>query len=87
MLREVMGDDIDIGVDFHAKTSPAVAVQICREVGLNLMSVEEWAVGALAAPTHGLRTRRAFHRRGLSLHRRALVIQRPQPLRALLHPD
>ena len=37
-----MGDDIDIGVDFHAKTSPAVAVQICREVeGLNLMFVEE----------------------------------------------
>ncbi len=42
VLREVMGDDIDIGVDFHAKTSPAVAVQICREVeGLNLMFVEE----------------------------------------------
>ena len=42
VLREVMGDDIDIGVDFHAKTSPAVAVHICREVeGLNLMFVEE----------------------------------------------
>jgi len=42
VLREVMGDDIDIGIDFHAKTSPAVAVQICREVeSLNLMFVEE----------------------------------------------
>jgi galactonate dehydratase len=41
-LREVMGDAIDIGVDFHAKTSPAVALQICREVeDLNLMFVEE----------------------------------------------
>ena len=42
ILREVMGDQIDIAVDFHAKTSPAVAVQICREVeSLNLMFVEE----------------------------------------------
>ena len=42
VLREVMGDEIDIGVDFHAKTSPAVAVQICREIeSLNLMFVEE----------------------------------------------
>jgi galactonate dehydratase len=42
VLREVMGNQIDIGVDFHAKTSPAVAVQICREVeSLNLMFVEE----------------------------------------------
>ena len=42
ILREVMGDQIDIGVDFHAKTSAAVALQICREVeDLNLMFVEE----------------------------------------------
>jgi galactonate dehydratase len=42
ILREVMGDEIDIGVDFHAKTSPAIALQICREVeDLNLMFVEE----------------------------------------------
>jgi len=42
VLREVMGDDIDIGIDFHAKTSPTVAVQICREIEpLNLMFVEE----------------------------------------------
>ena len=41
-LREVMGDDIDIGVDFHAKPSPAVATVICKEIeSLNLMFVEE----------------------------------------------
>ncbi len=41
-LREVMGDSIDIGVDFHAKTGPAVATVICKEVeSLNLMFVEE----------------------------------------------
>ena len=42
MLREGLGDGIDIGVDFHAKTSPAVASIICKEVEpLNLMFVEE----------------------------------------------
>ena len=42
MLREGLGDDIDIGVDFHAKTSPSVASIICREVEpLNLMFIEE----------------------------------------------
>jgi len=41
-IREVMGDKIDIGVDFHAKTSPTVAVTICKEIeDLNLMFVEE----------------------------------------------
>jgi galactonate dehydratase len=41
-LREGLGDDIDIGIDFHAKTSPAVAAIICKEVeSLNLMFVEE----------------------------------------------
>ena len=41
-LREGLGDAIDIGVDFHAKTSPSVASIICREVEpLNLMFVEE----------------------------------------------
>ena len=41
-IREVMGDEIDIGVDFHAKTSPTVAVAICKEIeDLNLMFVEE----------------------------------------------
>ncbi len=41
-VREVMGDDIDIGVDFHAKTSPTVAVAICKQIeDLNLMFVEE----------------------------------------------
>lgn len=42
MLREGLGDGIDIGVDFHAKTSPTVASIICREVEpLHLMFVEE----------------------------------------------
>jgi galactonate dehydratase len=41
-LREGLGDRIDIGIDFHAKTSPAVASIICREVEpLNLMFIEE----------------------------------------------
>ena len=41
-LREGLGDKIDIGVDFHAKTSPTVASIICKEVEpLNLMFVEE----------------------------------------------
>lgn len=42
MLREGLGDGIDIGVDFHAKTSPTVASIICKEVEpLHLMFVEE----------------------------------------------
>lgn len=42
MLREGLGPDIDIGVDFHAKTSPAVASVIIKEVEpLNLLFVEE----------------------------------------------
>jgi galactonate dehydratase len=41
-LREGLGNDLDIGVDFHAKTSPAVASIICKEVEpLNLLFVEE----------------------------------------------
>ncbi len=41
-LREGLGDDIDIGVDFHAKTSPSVATILCREVEpLKLMFIEE----------------------------------------------
>ncbi len=42
MLREGLGPDIDIGVDFHAKTSPSVASIIVKEVEpLNLLFVEE----------------------------------------------
>ncbi len=42
MLREGLGPDIDIAVDFHAKTSPSVAAVIIREVdALNLLWVEE----------------------------------------------
>ena len=41
-LREGLGDGIDIGVDFHAKTSPTVASIICKEVEpLHLMFIEE----------------------------------------------
>jgi galactonate dehydratase len=42
MLREGLGPDIDIAVDFHAKTSPSVASIIVKEVEpLNLLWVEE----------------------------------------------
>ena len=41
-LREILGPDIDIGVDFHAKTSPSVAAVILKEIEpLNLLFVEE----------------------------------------------
>lgn len=41
-VREGLGDDIDIGVDFHAKTSPAVAAILVKEVEpLNLLFIEE----------------------------------------------
>jgi len=42
MQREVLGPDIDIAVDFHAKTSPSVASVIVKEVEpLNLLFIEE----------------------------------------------
>jgi galactonate dehydratase len=42
LLREGLGPGIDIGVDFHAKTSPSVASIIIKEVEpLNLLFVEE----------------------------------------------
>ncbi|HYZ83732.1 MAG TPA: galactonate dehydratase [Bryobacteraceae bacterium] len=42
MAREGLGPDIDIGVDFHAKTSPSVASVIVKEVEpLNLLFIEE----------------------------------------------
>jgi galactonate dehydratase len=41
-LREGLGPDIDIAVDFHAKTSPSVATIICKEIEpLKLLWVEE----------------------------------------------
>ncbi|MCC6368211.1 MAG: galactonate dehydratase [Bryobacterales bacterium] len=41
-LREGLGPDIDIAVDFHAKTSPSVASVIIKEMEpLNLLFVEE----------------------------------------------
>jgi galactonate dehydratase len=40
--REALGPDIDIAVDFHAKTSPSVASIIVKEVEpLNLLFIEE----------------------------------------------
>ena len=41
-LRLGLGPDIDIGVDFHAKTSPSVASIIVKETEpLNLLFIEE----------------------------------------------
>ena len=41
-LREGLGDDIDIGIDFHAKTSPSVASILVKELEpLKLLFVEE----------------------------------------------
>src|SRR5262245_51471078 len=42
VLREGLGPEIDIGVDFHAKTSPSVASIIVKEIEpLNLLFIEE----------------------------------------------
>ncbi|MCU1324655.1 MAG: galactonate dehydratase [Bryobacterales bacterium] len=42
MMREALGPDIDIAIDFHAKTSPSVASVIVKEVeALNLLFIEE----------------------------------------------
>ena len=42
ILRESLGPDIDIAVDFHAKTSPSVASILVKEVEpLNLLFIEE----------------------------------------------
>jgi galactonate dehydratase len=42
ILRENLGPEIDIAVDFHAKTSPTVASIIVKEVEpLNLLFIEE----------------------------------------------
>ena len=42
LIRENLGADIDIAVDFHAKTSPSVASVIIKEVEpLNLLFIEE----------------------------------------------
>jgi galactonate dehydratase len=42
LLREALGPEIDIAVDFHAKTSPTVASILVKEVEpLNLLFIEE----------------------------------------------
>src|ERR1043165_1459208 len=56
MLREGLGPEIDIAVDFHAKTSPSVASVIIKELDpLELLWVEEpcppenvWAIAKIA---------------------------------------
>ncbi len=41
-LRVNLGEEIDIGIDFHAKTSPAVASILCREMEpYRLLFIEE----------------------------------------------
>ena len=41
-MRAGLGPDIDIGIDFHAKTSPSVASILCKEVEpLKLLFIEE----------------------------------------------
>jgi galactonate dehydratase len=41
-LRTNLGDEIDIGIDFHAKTSPSVASILCREMEpFRLLFIEE----------------------------------------------
>jgi len=52
-LREGLGPDIDVAIDFHAKTSPSVAQILVKEVEpLNLLFIEEPCppenVGAMA---------------------------------------
>lgn len=42
MIRESLGPDLDVAVDFHAKTSPAVASVMVKEIEpLHLLFVEE----------------------------------------------
>lgn len=42
LMREGLGPEIDIGIDFHAKTSPSVAAIIVKEVEpLKLLFIEE----------------------------------------------
>lgn len=41
-IREVIGDDIDLAVDFHGRVSPAMAPWLCRELEpYGLMFIEE----------------------------------------------
>ena len=41
-IREAIGDDIDLAVDFHGRVSPAMAPWLCRELEpYGLMFIEE----------------------------------------------
>ncbi len=42
MMREWVGDDVEICFDFHGKLTPALAIEICHEIkGMRPMFVEE----------------------------------------------
>lgn len=42
MMREWVGDDVEICFDFHGKMTPALAVEVCNEIkGMRPMFVEE----------------------------------------------
>lgn len=41
-VRQVLGDDIDVAIDFHGRVSPAMAIRLCKELEpLYPMFVEE----------------------------------------------
>lgn len=42
MMREWVGDDVELAFDFHGKFAPALAIEICHELkGMRPMFVEE----------------------------------------------
>jgi len=42
LMREWVGDDVDLAFDFHGKLNPALAIEICHELkGMRPMFVEE----------------------------------------------
>lgn len=56
LMREWVGDDVELAFDFHAKMTPALAIEICHELkGMRPMFVEEPVpqenVGALKVVT------------------------------------
>lgn len=56
LMREWVGDDVELAFDFHAKMTPALAIEICYELkGMRPMFVEEPVpqenVGALKVVT------------------------------------
>jgi galactonate dehydratase len=42
LMRDWVGPDVELGFDFHGKMTPALAIEICREIeGMHPMFVEE----------------------------------------------